>query len=141
MSFSNLKTPASFGSAEDYQRAMLDKMPEGSSHPYLFGGDGHLNFKDLSDDWGTGDMKGFFNGAAYADLNNDGNLDIVINCLNAPAIILKNNAPKKNHLTVSFKGEGLNTSRIGVKAYLFTGPTMQYQQLMLTRWFRSSTEH
>jgi len=140
MFFSNLKNPASFGSAEDYQRAMLDKMPEGSSHPYLFRGDGHWGFKDRSDDWGTGDMNGFFNGAAYADLNNDGNLDLVINRLNAPAVILKNNAPKKNHITVSFKGEGLNTSGIGAKAYLFTGPTMQYQQLMLTRGFMSSTE-
>ena len=70
-------------------------MPDGSSHPYLFKGDGQLNFKDMSEEWGTGDMKGYYNGAAYADLNNDGKLDIVINCLNAPAVILKNNAPGK----------------------------------------------
>jgi len=49
----------------------------------------------MSASWGTSSMKGYFNGAAYADLNNDGNEDIVINCLNAPAVILKNNAPKK----------------------------------------------
>lgn len=140
MYFSNLKNPASFGSPENYQKAMLDRMPEGSSHPYLFQGDGHLKFRDMSDDWGTGSLNGFFNGAAYADLNNDGNLDIVINCLNAPAILLKNNAPVKSHITLSFKGEGLNTAGIGVKAYVFTGSHMQYQQLMLTRGFQSSTE-
>ena len=50
-------------------------------------------------------MKGYFNGAAYADLNNDGNLDMVINCLNGPAVILKNNAPKKNYISLAFKGE------------------------------------
>jgi enediyne biosynthesis protein E4 len=140
MFFSNLKNPESFGSADNYQKAMLDKMPDGSSHPYLFKGDGYLNFKDLSDDWGTGDMKGFFNGAAYADLNNEGKLDIVINCLNAPAVILKNNAPKKNYISLSFNGNDMNTIGVGVKAYLFTGKKMQFQQLMLTRGFMSSSE-
>lgn len=138
--FSNLKNPASFGSPEAYQTAMLDRMPEGGCHPYLFRGDGQLHFKDVSDDWGTGGLHGFFNGASYADLDNDGDLDIVINCLNAPALLLKNNAPAKNHITLSFLGEGSNTAGIGVKAYLFTGSKMQYQQLMLTRGFISSTE-
>ena len=58
----------------------IDTMPDGASHPFLFKGDGNISFKDVSDDWGTGKMKGYYNGAAYADLDNDGNLDIVINC-------------------------------------------------------------
>lgn len=140
MFFSNLKDPRSFGSAANYQKAMLDRMPEGSSHPFLFKGDGNLNFKDLSEDWGTADMKGFFNGAAYADLDNDGKQDIVINCLNDKATILKNNFSKKNYLSFSFKGDGLNRSGIGAKLYVFTGAKMQYQQLMLTRGFMSSSE-
>ena len=115
-------------------------MPDGASHPFLFKGDGNLNFKDVSENWGTNEMSGYFNGAAYADLNNDGSLDIVINCLNAPALILKNNAPKKNYLSIAFKGDGMNTTGIGTKAYLFTGGKMQYQQLMLTRGFMSSSE-
>jgi hypothetical protein len=41
-------------------------------------GDGKFSFKDVSDDWGTGKMKGYYNGASYADLDNDGNLDIVV---------------------------------------------------------------
>ncbi len=119
--FSNLKNPETYGSPEDFQNAMLSRMPDGSSHPYFFKGDGHTNFKDMSEDWGTGNMKGFYNGAAYADLNNDGKLDIVINSLNAPAVILKNNMPAKNYLSLSFRGDGMNTSGIGVKTYLFTG--------------------
>ncbi len=103
-------------------------------------------FKDVSKDWGTGDMKGYFNGAAYADLDNDGNLDLVINRLNSPAVVLKNNAPKKNFLSVSFKGEGMNKFGIGAKAYLWshgnkTGSSeMQFQELMLTRGFQSSSD-
>ena len=91
----------------------IEKMPDGSSHPFLFKGDGKLTFKDVSNDWGTGKMKGYFNGASYADLDNDGNLDLVINCINAPAVILKNNAPKKNYISISFKGDSLNTFGIG----------------------------
>lgn len=125
---------------DKYDDMALEKMPEGPSHPFVFKGDGELHFKDLSKDWGTGDMKGYFNGASYADLDNDGNLDLVINCINAPAVVLKNNAPKRNYLSLSFKGEGLNTYGIGCKAYLFTGGKLQYQQLMLTRGFQSSTE-
>ncbi len=143
--FSNIKNPAELGSPEEVKKTLLEKMPGGESHPFLFKGDGNIIFKDVSDVWGTAEMKGCYNGAAYADLNNDGNLDMVINCLNAPAVILKNNAPKKNYITLSFKGDRLNTSGIGTKVYLFSksksGSTLiQYQQLMLTRGFMSSSE-
>jgi enediyne biosynthesis protein E4 len=67
-------------------------------------------------------------------------LDVVINSIGAPAVVLKNNAPKQNSLTISFKGARLNTTGIGAKAYLFTGGKMQYQQLMLTRGFQSSSD-
>ena len=140
MFYSGIKNPRDYGSPENFQKALLDKMPDGASHPYLFRGDGQMNFKDLSTDWGTGDLNGYFNGAACADLNNDGNEDIVINCINAPMVILKNNAPRKNYLGVSFKGEGMNTAGIGAKAYVFTKDKMQFQELMLTRGFMSSSE-
>ena len=123
-----------------YDDEAIDAMPDGSSHPYLFKGDGNINFTDVSKDWGTGGMNGYYTGAAYADLDNDGNLDLVINSIDKPSLILKNKAPKKNHLTISFKGEGSNTGGIGVKAYLFSKGKMQYQQLMMTRGFQSSCE-
>lgn len=115
-------------------------MPDGSSHPFLFRNEGGLQFKDVSTDWGTGNLKGYFNGSSYADLDNDGNVDLVINCIDAPAVVLKNTAPKKNHLAVSFKGDSLNKFGIGAKAYLFQKGQLQYQQLMLTRGFESSCE-
>ncbi len=62
-------------------------------------------------------MKGFYTGASYADLDNDGDLDIVINAINAPAVILKNDAPTKNFISISFQGQGHNKFGIGCKAY------------------------
>ena len=138
---SDLHVQKGMDKTDKYDDEAISAMPDGSSHPYLYKGDGKLNFKDVSDAWGTGKMKGYFNGASYADLDNDGNLDLVINCINAPAIILQNNAPKKNYLSISFKGDaGFNTFGIGAKAYVFQNGRMQYQQMMLTRGFMSSCD-
>jgi hypothetical protein len=121
-------------------KSVLDKMPDGSSYPFVFKGDGRTGFKDVSDLWGTRNLNGYFNGAAYADLNNDGNVDVVINSLYAKAVILRNNAPNRNFLSVVCKGTGANTGGIGTKVYLFTNGRLQYQQLMHTRGFQSSSD-
>ena len=75
----------------------LEKMPEGSSHPYLYKGDGNLLFKDVSDDWGTGNMKGYFNGAAYADAQTitDALYDVRKNNL------MDSFSPKPTHLNIN----------------------------------------
>lgn len=115
-------------------------MPDGGSHPFLYKGDGSMNFKDMSKEWGTANMKGYYTAASYADLNNDGNLDIIINPVNSPAVILKNNAPPKLMINLVFKGDSLNRFGIGAKAWVFQKGKMQYQQLHLTRGFQSSVE-
>ena len=137
---SNIYTHKALDASDKLDNVALEKMPDGASHPFLYQGDGHLHFSDRSTAWGTGDMKGYYNGAAYADLDNDGRLDLVINCINAPAVILKNNTPAKNYLSVAFKGTDGNSFGIGAKAYVFTKGKMQYQQLMLTRGFQSSSD-
>jgi hypothetical protein len=138
--FSTLKDPETYGSPEALQKAMLEKMPDGASHPFLFRGDAGVAFADSSEAWGTGGLRGYFNGAAYADLNNDGRLDLVINCINAPAVILRNNAPAKHWLSIGFEGGGANRFGVGAKAYVYAGGRLQYQQLMLTRGFMSSSD-
>ena len=125
---------------DKYDDMTIENMPDGSSHPFFFKGDGKLKFEDVSKAWGTSKMKGYFNGAAYADLDNDGNLDVVINCIDAPAVVLKNNAPVKTMVNLSLKGEGMNRFGVGAKVWMFTGKTMQYQQMMPTRGFQSSVD-
>lgn len=124
----------------EFDNQAIEKMPDGASHPFLYKGNGGLEFNDVSGTWGTDKMKGYFNGASYADLDNDGNLDLIINCINAPALILKNKAAKKYTVDISFRGNDHNTFGIGAKAWLFTKDKMQYQQLMLTRGFQSSCD-
>lgn len=125
---------------DKYDQTAIDNMPEGSSHPFLFRNEDGARFKDMSFAWGTGSMKGFYNGASYADLDNDGDLDLVINSINSPAVILRNNVQGKKSVSVSFKGNGMNSFGIGAKAYLFQPGKVQYQQLMLTRGFESSSD-
>ncbi len=137
---SDLQAKKGMNQTDKYDAIAIEKMPDGSAHPFLFKGNGSLVFEEVSDDWGTGDMKGYYNGASYADLDNDGNLDLVINSLNAPAVILKNNASKKAHLSISLKSDSLNRFGVGCKAYVFTKDKIQYQQLMLTRGFQSSSD-
>jgi len=134
----NLKAKG-IDATDKYDDETIAAMPDGSSHPFFFKGDGNTFFKDVSDTWGTQLLKGCTNGASYADLDNDGNLDVVVNSLNAPALILKNNAPRKNFISVSFKGDSLNTQGVGCKVWVYTGAKMQYQQMMPVRGFMSSS--
>ena len=137
---SDLAVKVNRNSSDQYDDMTTGKMPDGASHPFFFKGNGIEGFKDVSNDWGTGDMKGYFNGAAYADLDNDGNIDMVVNCLNAPALVLKNNVSKKNSRSVKLTGNGMNKFGIGAKVYTFCQGKLQYQQLMLTRGFQSSSD-
>nr|MBA2330231.1 CRTAC1 family protein [Flavisolibacter sp.] len=131
---------SNLGKRDVQDESALEKMPDGSSYPFVFKGDGQSRFQDVSALWGTKALKGYFNGAAYADFDNDGNIDIVINSIDAPATVLKNKAPKKNFISLAFQGIGMNTTGIGAKAYIFQKGKLQYQQLMLTRGFQSSSD-
>lgn len=137
---SDLESKKGMNTTDAFDEEAIGKMPDGGSHPFVFKGDGHMHFSDVSEDWGTNDFKGYFNGAAYADLDNDGDLDMVMNCIDDEAVVLQNNTANRNHISLSFKGDSLNTFGIGAKAYVFTNGKMQYQQLMLTRGFESSVD-
>jgi enediyne biosynthesis protein E4 len=117
----------------------VNRLPPGEARSYMFKGTKSEKFIDKSVLWGMRDSM-LSNGAAYADLNNDGNLDLVTNNLNHVACIYKNTSENSHYISLKFKGRQDNSFGIGAKAYVFCGGQMQYEQLMLTRGFQSSVE-
>ncbi|ADB41031.1 VCBS repeat-containing protein [Spirosoma linguale] len=117
-------------------------MPEGKVHNYLYRGTPSLRFEDKSSAWGF-ELPNYSNGSAYADLDNDGDLDLITNNINDPASLYRNEAttlfPENTHLTVKLKGDSPNTFGVGAKVILKYGKdSLLVQQLMPTRGFESS---
>jgi hypothetical protein len=116
-------------------------MPDGKMHNYLFRGTPSLQFEDKSTAWGF-ETPDYSNGAAYADLDNDGDLDLITNNIDSPASLYRNEAnsifPANKHLTVKLKGNSPNSFGVGAKVVLKYADSIQVQQLMPTRGFESS---
>jgi enediyne biosynthesis protein E4 len=104
---------------------------------------GNLTFSDEGKQWGF-TTASFSNGAAYGDLDNDGDLDLVINNENQPAFIYKNNSRElnKNHfIALQLKGDSENTFAIGSKIKAFKGNELFYRELYPCRGFQSSVDY
>src|SRR6185437_15349688 len=74
---------------------ILEKMPQSILRKYAFHNNGNLTFSDLGESWGLAQPR-FSNGAAYVDLNNSGNLDLVVSHINKPADIYRSRAREQN---------------------------------------------
>jgi enediyne biosynthesis protein E4 len=136
---SELRNQKTYNTSPNLDSKAIDKMPDGKSFCFAFKGDGKGDFTNESEAWGFKDHVGYYTGAAYADLDNDGDLDLIVSPIDSKAMIYKNNSPVKNFLQLKFRGDSLNTSGIGTKTYVYQNGKMQYQQLMLTRGFQSSS--
>lgn len=122
--------------------ALIEKMPSVPVSNYAFKNSGDLTFNNKSMAWGL-DKPGFSNGAAYGDLDNDGDLDLVINNINMPAFVYQNNTTQQlgNHyLSIKLMGEGKNSGAIGAQVTILANGVSVYQELMPSRGFMSSVD-
>ncbi|PCJ96503.1 MAG: hypothetical protein COA50_06900 [Flavobacteriaceae bacterium] len=107
---------------------------------YLFKNTGDIAFEDVSEAWGFKE-ESFSNGAAVGDLDNDGDLDIVINNLDDKAFIFENTGIEANtYLRINLKGPGKNLLGLGAKVEIRLGDEIQYQEFKMVRGYLSSME-
>jgi hypothetical protein len=118
-------------------------MPSTPVHNYMFRNTGTFPLSDVSESWGF-TQTGFANGAAYADLDNDGDLDLITNNIKAAPSIYENKAAQlktNNWLQIKCKGTALNPFGLGAKVHIYAGGQEIFTQEMANvRGYYSSVE-
>ena len=126
-------------------KSLVDSIPIVRIPNYAFKNNGDLTFQDVSKSWGL-DHPSFSNGAVFADLDNDGDLDYVTNNINEEAFVFENTLYNKDERSVHFirikvEGPPLNAQSIGTKILLYyDSGKMQYAEQQLARGYLSSVE-
>lgn len=139
--FNEMKEARKSGKKSSVMDAIA-KFGENKIPNYMFGGVPDSAFQNKTEEWGLSHPT-LSNGAIYADLDNDGDLDLVVNNINEEAGIYRNNSDrltKNNYLKVSLSGTGKNTAAIGARVTVFTGAKMMVRELFPVRGFQSSVD-
>ncbi|MFL0683980.1 MAG: VCBS repeat-containing protein [Algoriphagus aquaeductus] len=123
---------------------LAKKMPPGDVGNFIFKNNGDLTFEDLSRKWGFSE-KSISNGAVYVDLDNDGDLDLVVNNINEQAGIFQNRLDQisgdtadKNYLKVKFEGQNRNKFGIGARVEIYSKNQVQVRENYTSRGFQSA---
>lgn len=138
--FSNDQIKSKISTTKLLDKEALRKMPKGNVTNYVFQGSKDLMFKNRSKDWIENDSI-ISNGSGYADIDNDGDLDVITNNLNSVASVYVNSTNKSsNYLKLRLQFGGKNTFGIGTKVISYSKGKKQFKELQTTRGFQSSSE-
>lgn len=145
MDYRNYTSPQAInrfgGDVAGHALELTQLMPSNPVSNYIYQNQGDLTFEKKTSDWGL-DQAAFSNGAVYADLDLDGDLDLITNNFNSEAFLYRNNAREQaeanNFLTVKLKGVPANPNGVGAKVTLSTITGRQYQEVSPYRGFASS---
>jgi enediyne biosynthesis protein E4 len=121
---------------------LVKNMPYKQLTNSIFRNNSDLTFSKQNTEWGITET-GYSNGAAYADLDNDGDLELIVNNIDGGASIYKNNASEKklgNYIKVEFEGNTTNRMGISSVVTIWTEGKMQTAELTLSRGYESSME-
>ena len=130
------------GEKEEMQK-VIDQMPSTPLLNKAFHNQQNLTFNDVGVDWGF-ETPSFSNGAAYGDLDNDGDLDLIVNNVNQQAFVYRNQSNLlngNNYLKIFLKGTGSNSFAIGSKVFVHHNSEILNFQLIPTRGFQSSIDY
>ncbi len=126
---------------QEEELAFIDELPEKKTPNYFYKNNGNVTFQDVSTTW-KASIKTFSNGASYGDLDNDGDLDLVVNNVNEQAFILENTTNSEvdslNYIKLKFKGSPKNIYGLGAKVQIFSNRNHQYFENYTTKGFLSS---
>lgn len=126
-----------------FLQELIDKIPSNAISNYAFRNNGNLTFNNVAAEWGL-DCPSFSNGSAYGDLDNDGDIDLVVNNVNMPPFVLRNNTETQLHqnhfLSLKLVARGKNKNGFGSQVVITSGGKKFYQELEPMRGYQSTVD-